>query len=85
LPTGFAYLACILDAFSRRCIGRELSRCIDSHLTCTALERAHALRQLAPGMIRHSDRGVQYACAAYVTRLTEAGIAISMSAKGNPL
>jgi len=84
LPTGFAYLACILDALSRRCIGWELSRCIDSHLTGTALDRALALRQPTPGLIHHSDRGVQYACADYVTRLTDAGIAISMSAKGNP-
>ncbi len=84
LPTTFAYLACILDAWSRRCVGWHLSRWIDTDLTLAALEQALADRQPAPGLIHHSDRGVQYASAAYVTRLTEAGAKISMSAVGNP-
>jgi putative transposase len=84
LPTSFAYLACILDAYSRRCIGWELSRCIDHQLTLAALNRALALRQPAAGFIHHSDRGVQYACGAYVTRIEEAGGRMSMAAKGNP-
>ncbi len=64
LPTTFAYLACILDAFSRRCIGWHLSRFIDTQLTLGALEQALAERRPAPGLIHHSDRGVQYASAA---------------------
>ena len=84
LPTTFAYLAAILDAFSRRVVGWELSRCIDTRLTLAALERALALRQPPAGLIHHSDRGVQYASAEYVARLEEAGAQISMSAKGNP-
>lgn len=84
LPTTFAYLAAILDAYSRRCIGWELSRCIDTHLTLAALDRALALRQPQPGLIHHSDRGVQYASSTYVERLQEHRIHISMSGTGNP-
>jgi putative transposase len=79
----------VLDAFSRRCVGWQLSRQIDTHLTLDALEldaleMALTLRQPAPGLIHHSDRGVQYASLAYVARLEQAGIQVSMSAKGNP-
>lgn len=84
LPTTFAYLACILDAFSRRCVGWHLSRFIDTQLTLDALNQALADRRPAPGLIHHSDRGVQYASAAYVARLTAAGARASMSARGNP-
>lgn len=84
LPTTFAYLACVLDAWSRRCIGWELSRTIDTTLTLAALDRAMTKRQPAPGLIHHSDRGVQYASAAYIARLHDAGAQVSMSAVGNP-
>jgi putative transposase len=84
LPTAFAYLACVLDAWSRRCVGWELSRAIDTTLTLAALDRALAARRPAPGLIHHSDRGVQYASAAYVARLHDAGAQVSMSAVGNP-
>lgn len=46
LPTGFAYLAAVLDAYSRRCVGWQLSRCIDTHLTLAALDMAIATRQI---------------------------------------
>ncbi|HET8908480.1 MAG TPA: IS3 family transposase, partial [Ktedonobacterales bacterium] len=84
LPQTFVYLACVLDAFSRRCLGWRLSRQIDTQLTLDALEMALTQRQPAPGLIHHSDRGVQYASLAYVARLEQAGIQGSMSAKGNP-
>ncbi len=84
LPTTFAYLACVLDAWSRRCVGWELARSLDTTLTLSALDRALATRHPAPGLIHHSDRGVQYASAAYVARLHDAGARISMSAVGNP-
>ena len=84
LPTAFAYLACILDAWSRRCVGWQLSRWIDTDLTLAALDHALAARRPEPGLIHHSDRGVQYASAAYVARLTDVGAAISMAAVGNP-
>jgi putative transposase len=84
LPTTFAYLACVLDAWSRRCLGWHLSRWIDTDLTLAALDQAIAERRPAPGLIHHSDRGVQYASAAYVARLTEIGAQVSMAAVGNP-
>jgi transposase InsO family protein len=84
LPTTFVYLACILDAWSRRCVGWQLSRTIDTQLTLTALNQAIAVRQPAAGLIHHSDRGVQYASTTYVARLNSIGAQISMSAKGNP-
>ena len=84
LPRAFAYLAAILDAFSRRVIGWALSRWIDTALTLQALDRALATREVGAGLVHHSDQGVQYAATAYVDRLQQRGIAISMSAKGNP-
>lgn len=84
LPTTFVYLACLLDAYSRRCIGWKLSRLIDTRLTLDALEMALAQRCPSPGLIHHSDRGVQYASLDYVARLEQAGARVSMSAKGNP-
>lgn len=84
LPTTFAYLACVLDGWSRRCIGWELSRTIDTTLTLAALDQALTIWQPAAGVIHHPDRGVQYASAPYIARLHEAGAHISMSAVGNP-
>lgn len=84
LPTVFVYLAAILDAYSRRCVGWALSRWIDTELTLSALAMAVATRRPAPGLIHHSDRGVQYASGDYVTALEAAGARISMAARGNP-
>ena len=84
LPTTFVYLACLLDAHSRRCVGWHLARHIDTRLTLAALDQALATRRPAPGFIHHSDQGVQYASAAYVARLAEAGARSSMAAVGNP-
>jgi putative transposase len=84
LPSCFIYLACILDAWSQRCVGWQLSRTIDIQLMLAALNHAIALRRPGPGLIHHSDRGVQYALTAYMERLTEVGTVVSMSAKGNP-
>jgi len=77
LPTTFVYLAAILDAYARRCVGWEFARCIDTRLTLAALERALALGQAAPGLVHHSDRGVQYARVAYVERLRGCGVRVS--------
>ena len=84
LPRAFAYLAAILDAFSRKVIGWAFSRWIDTTLTLQALDRALASRAIGPGLIHHSDQGVQYAATAYVERLRSNGIAISMAGTGNP-
>ena len=84
LPDAFIYLAAILDAFSRKCIGWHLSRTIDTDLALAALEMAVAARRIQPGLIHHSDRGVQYTSHAYLTRLQSIGAQISMAGKGNP-
>ena len=84
LPTAFCYLAAVLDAYSRKCVGWHLSRFIDTSLTLSALEMALAARWPEPGLIHHSDQGVQYASGEYVSRLEEAGGRISMAAVGNP-
>lgn len=84
LPRGFVYLATILDAYSRKVIGWALSRWIDTALTRAALDRALATRVVTSGLIHHSDRGVPYAATAYVARLREHGLTISMAARGNP-
>lgn len=84
LPKGFVYLAAILDAFSRKVIGWALSRWIDTALALQALDHALRTREVPAGLIHHSDHGVQYASVAYVERLQEKGITISMAAVGNP-
>src|SRR6266571_910968 len=80
----FVYLATLLDAYSRKCVGWNLSKRIDTQLTLEALEKALATRDVRPGLIHHSDRGVQYASTAYVERLLSVQAKISMSAVGNP-
>jgi putative transposase len=83
LRSEFVYLATILDAYSRRCIGWNLSTRLDANLALGALEEALATRDVKSGLIHHSDRGVQYASIAYTERLLSMGVQISMSAKGN--
>lgn len=80
----FVFLAVILDAYSRRVIGWALDRTIEDDLTLQALRMALAQRVIEPGLVHHSDRGSQYASGEYTDLLTENGIAISMSRKGNP-
>jgi putative transposase len=80
----FIYLAVLLDAFSRRCIGWAISRHIDTQLTLSALQMALNTRTIHAGLIHHSDRGVQYAAADYVAVLQQHKIEISMSRTGNP-
>jgi len=80
------YLAVVIDVYSRKCIGWELSRRIDAELVLNALDMAVDARiqfGLA-GLIHHSDQGVQYACNEYINRLNGLGIRISMSRRGNP-
>jgi transposase InsO family protein len=84
LPEGFVYLACVLDVYSRKCIGWSLSRRIDAQLPLQALEMALARRPVPIGLFHHSDRGVQYCSHAYVGRLLEVGACISMSTPGRP-
>ena len=84
LPTEFVFLAVLMDAWSRKVTGWALSRRLDAQLTRAALKAAIASRSPAAGCIHHSDRGVEYACRAYVGLLNEHGFRISMGRKGNP-
>jgi transposase InsO family protein len=84
LAEEFVFLAVVLDAFSRRVVGWALDERLDAGLAVAALRQAIDLRQPAPGLVHHSDRGVQYASHAYVDMLLEHGIAPSMSRAGNP-
>ncbi|MDI6804135.1 MAG: IS3 family transposase [Bacteroidota bacterium] len=80
----FVYAAIILDAFSRRVIGWALSRHIDAQLSLSALEMALETRTVMPGLIHHSDQGVQYAATEYTDLLKAHSISVSMSRRGNP-
>ena len=80
----FVYLAVVLDAFSRRVVGWALDRSLTARLPLLALQRAIALRQPAPGLVHHSDRGVQYASQLYTLMLHNYGLLPSMSRPGNP-
>ena len=84
LRTEFVYLAVVLDAFSRRGIGWALGRTLEARLAVTALRMALVDRQPAPGLVHHSDRGVQYASEEYTELLKQHHAIISMSRKGNP-
>jgi putative transposase len=85
VPTrdGWLYLAAVLDVGSRRCVGWAMRDTLDAELAVSALEMAIATRRPAPGLIHHSDRGSQYACADYRAVLAAHGMIASMSRKGN--
>jgi transposase InsO family protein len=84
IRTGFVYLAAILDAYSRKVIGYAVSTALDTTMTLEALKMAIARRQPGPGVIHHSDQGVQYASGDYVVELKSHGFLVSMARVGNP-
>jgi putative transposase len=83
LAVEFVYLAVLLDAFSRSCVGWALQRSLEAALVLEALRMALRRRHPAPGLVHHSDRGVQYASRDYTQVLEQHGIQISMSRRGN--
>jgi putative transposase len=84
LSAAFVYLAVVLDAFSRRVIGWSMAAHLQANLALEALEMALRVRAVTPGLVHHSDRGVQYACGDYIQRLEAAAIQPSMSRPGCP-
>jgi putative transposase len=84
LELEFVYLAVVLDAFSRRVIGWALEHTLEAALALQALRMALVRRRPSPGLVHHSDRGVQYASRDYTQLLHDHGIQISMSRKANP-
>jgi putative transposase len=84
IENGFVFLAVVIDLYSRKVIGYDVSKRIDSNLTLSALKMAIARRKPPRGVIHHSDRGVQYLCDVYIKELEKNGFIISCSRKGNP-
>jgi transposase InsO family protein len=84
LQKEFVYLAVILDGFSRKVVGWQLERTLATGLALGALQQAIAARKPAPGLVHHSDRGVQYASQDYVAVLERHGMIPSMSRPANP-
>jgi putative transposase len=84
LQSEYVYLAVVLDAWSRRVVGWALGRELTASLPKRALLSAIAGRSPEPGLIHHSDRGVQYASLEYVTALQQHQIIGSMSRTAYP-
>ncbi len=84
LRAAFVYLAVILDGFSRKVVGWALEHTLASRLPLGALHHAITARQPPPGVVHHSDRGVQYASGAYVQLLRQHQMIPSMSRPANP-
>jgi transposase InsO family protein len=80
----FVYLAVVLDAYSRKVVGWELDRTLAARLPIAALQKAITERQPPPGLVHHSDRGVQYASGDYVRILSKHQMIPSMSRPANP-
>jgi len=82
---GFLYLAFILDVYSRRIVGWAMEKHLRTELVVDALKMAVWRRKPAPGLVHHSDQGVQYTSLAFAERLGEVGIAPSMGRTGTAL
>ena len=82
-PEGFLYLAVVLDLASRRVVGWAMDTTLEADLALAALRMAILERRPEPGLVHHSDRGVQYACIADQTLLAEQGFEASMSRTGD--
>ena len=80
---GWLYLVAVLDVYSRRIVGWAMSPSLDAPLTIAALRMAVSQRRPAPRLILHSDRGSQFASAAYRQVLAQHGLCASMSRQGN--
>ena len=84
LQQEFVYVAVVLDAYSRKVVGWALDRSLAAQLAITALQNAIASRSPGPGLVHHSDRGIQYASAEYGKILDEYQVIASMSRLANP-
>lgn len=80
---GFIFLVVIIDLFSRKVVGWQLGDHLDAELSGEALRKALARRSPAPGLLFHSDRGIEFAAKSFRALLTQAGAVQSMSRKGN--
>jgi len=81
--SGKAYLAVVLDLYSRFVVGWAVSAVNDRHLTIKALDMAVKRRCPEAGLLHHSDQGSTYASEDYQAVLATHGITCSMSRRGN--
>lgn len=81
--SGFAYVAFVVDAYSRHIVGWQVSSSLRSDLALAALEQALWARDPHDGLVHHSDRGVQYLSIRYTERLAEAGAVTSVGSRGD--
>ena len=84
LQQEFVYMAVVLDAFSRRVVGWAIESQPAQHSCCGRAQQAMENRKPLPGLVHHSDRGVQYASHDYIELLRRHGATCSMSRVGNP-
>jgi len=80
---GWLYLSCLLDLYGRPVVAWGASESLEAATSCEVLQYAITMRKPPPGLIHHSDRGVQYACDDYQRILRQHGVLCSMSRKGN--
>ena len=85
LKAEFVYLAVILDGFSRKVVGWALDRTLANRLTIGALQQAIESRQPEPGLVHHSDRGLQYASEEYIKVLENNRVIPSMKPASKPV
>jgi transposase InsO family protein/transposase-like protein len=83
LKAEFVYLAVVLDAFSRKVVGWSLDRSLQTRLPTSALEKAIMNRQPPPGLVHHSDQGVQYTCGGYIQLLRDHRMVAHYSSSGS--
>jgi transposase InsO family protein len=85
VPTGegWLYLAAILDMHTRKLVGWSIRQALHAEIALDALDMAIERQRPAPGLIHHSDRGIQYAAEAYRQALGRSGVTPSMSRKGD--
>ena len=84
LKTEYVFLAVVIDRYSRKAIGWSLDRTLAARVAVTALQQAIANRNPPPGVVHHSDQGIQYACSDYVDLLKANKMVASMSRPANP-
>ncbi len=84
LKTEYVFLAVVIDRYSRKAIGWSLDRTLTARVAVAALQQAIANRNPPPGIVHHSDQGIQYACSDHVDLLKASNMAPSMSHPANP-
>lgn len=80
---GFAYVAFVIDAYSKMIVGWRVTRSLKASLVLDALDQALHERQVGAGLVHHSDRGSQYLSIAYAEKLMQANVAASVGSKGD--